>query len=147
MQRWATRKRVPKVLLANQTRVIEAVVDATGHWLPSVPVVNVRPLGDGVLWHLAAALSNPVTSALAALQGLGAGLSASSIRLSAPKVAHLPIPSVNPLEQRRWSQAATMFADGDITGCGLAMLEAYEVDAPEVAAWWVEEINRREPVE
>ena len=145
MQRWAHRKRVPKVLLANQTRVIEAVVDVTGHWLPSVPVVNVRPLGDGTLWHLAAALSNPVTSAVAALQGLGAGLSASSIRLSAPRVADLPIPSANPLQNDRWSEAASMFADSDVIGSGLGMLDAYEIDAPEVAAWWVEEINRRQP--
>lgn len=144
MRRWADRKRVPKVLLANQTRVIEAVVDASGEWLPSVPVINVRPVDPRHLWHLAAALSNPVSSAIAALQGLGAGLSASAIRLSAPKVARLPIPDGDPqTPSSSWSNAATQFADGDVVAAGLTMLDAYEIDAPEVAAWWITEINRR----
>ena len=38
MRRWADELLVPKVLVANQTRVIEAVADPDGRWLPGVPV-------------------------------------------------------------------------------------------------------------
>jgi SAM-dependent methyltransferase len=145
MQRWARRKRVPKVLLANQTRVIEAVVDRSGHWLPSVPVINVRPRQSGDLWRLAAALSNPVTSSIAASQSLGAGLSAAAIRLSAPRVELLPLPGSSPAALAAWDDAAALFAAGEIVASGLAMLDAYVIDAPEVAAWWCAEIRRRIP--
>ena len=41
--RWAERKLVPKVLVANQTSVLEAVADRDGAWLPGVPVNTVTP--------------------------------------------------------------------------------------------------------
>ena len=40
MRRWADRRLVPKVLIANQARVIEAVHDPDGAWLPGVPVLT-----------------------------------------------------------------------------------------------------------
>ncbi|MFN8017002.1 MAG: hypothetical protein U0P45_02640 [Acidimicrobiales bacterium] len=40
---WARARLVPKVLLATQTRVPEALADPTGALLPSVPVVSVVP--------------------------------------------------------------------------------------------------------
>jgi hypothetical protein len=40
MQRWAGERLVPKILVANQTRVIEAVHDVRGEWLPGVPVIT-----------------------------------------------------------------------------------------------------------
>lgn len=43
MQRWAAEQLVPKLLVANQCRVVEAVVDAAGELLPSVPVLSIRP--------------------------------------------------------------------------------------------------------
>ena len=43
--RWAERKLVPKVLVANQTRILEAVADRPGAWLPGVPVNTVTPAG------------------------------------------------------------------------------------------------------
>ena len=42
MRRWADRFAVPKVLVANQTRIIEAVADPEGAWLPGVPLITVR---------------------------------------------------------------------------------------------------------
>ena len=42
--RWAERKLVPKVLVANQTRILEAVADLQA-WLPGVPVNTVTPAG------------------------------------------------------------------------------------------------------
>ena len=35
LQRWAQQRLVPKILIANQTRSIEAVFDEAGEWLPS----------------------------------------------------------------------------------------------------------------
>ena len=43
MRRWADGLLVPKVLVANQTRVIEAVADPDGRWLPGVPLITARP--------------------------------------------------------------------------------------------------------
>ena len=45
MRRWALRRLVPKVLVANQTRIVEAVCDPGGEWLPGVPVLGVYPTG------------------------------------------------------------------------------------------------------
>ena len=36
----------PKVLVANQTRIVEAVADPCGAWLPGVPVTSVVPTAD-----------------------------------------------------------------------------------------------------
>jgi hypothetical protein len=47
MRRWAQKRLVPKVLVANQTSIIEAVCDADGRWLPGVPVVAAYPGHDG----------------------------------------------------------------------------------------------------
>ena len=43
MQAWARRFAVPKVLVANQTKVIECVADPDGSTVPGVPVVAGRP--------------------------------------------------------------------------------------------------------
>ena len=43
MRRWADGMLVPKVVVANQTRVIEAVADPDGSWIPSVPLITARP--------------------------------------------------------------------------------------------------------
>ncbi len=43
MQRWAGERLVPKILIANQTRVIEAVHDVRGEWLPGVPSSPASP--------------------------------------------------------------------------------------------------------
>ena len=82
MRRWAERLLVPKVLVANQTRVIEAVADPDGAWLPAVPVVTVRPAPDGVaVDDIAAVLTSPVASVWAWHRAAGTGLSARSLRL------------------------------------------------------------------
>ena len=49
MTEWARRRLVPKVLVANQTKIIEAVCDPEGAWLPGVPVVAVYP--NGAHWN------------------------------------------------------------------------------------------------
>ena len=71
---WAESRLVPKVLVATQGAVLEAVVDVDGAWLPSVPTLVCTPPADR-LWHVLAVLLAPPVVALAAARYLGAGLS------------------------------------------------------------------------
>ncbi|MEI6498150.1 MAG: class I SAM-dependent methyltransferase, partial [Actinomycetota bacterium] len=63
LQRWAATRLVPKVLVANQTRGIEAVIDRAGAWLPSVPVITCTPHRVADLDQLYAALTTPWATA------------------------------------------------------------------------------------
>jgi SAM-dependent methyltransferase len=89
---WATARLVPKVLIATQGQVIEAVVDEAGRWLPSVPVLTFTPQ-TGRLWHVLAVLLAPPVVALAAARYLGTALAPQAIKLSARQVAALPLPA------------------------------------------------------
>ncbi|MGE0877206.1 MAG: trans-aconitate 2-methyltransferase [Acidimicrobiia bacterium] len=126
MPAFATRHLGPKVLLATQTRVLEAVVDETGRAIPSVPVVSVR--GER-LHHIAALLSSPTASAWAATHFFGAGLSTASIKLSAKQVLDIPLPESD------WSDAAAALRNGDLHGCAALMNAAYG-EHTEVYDWW-----------
>ena len=89
---WAESRLVPKVLVATQGAVLEAVVDVDGAWLPSVPTLVCTPPPDR-LWHVLAVLLAPPVVALAAASYLGTGLSARSVKLSAKQLAALPLPA------------------------------------------------------
>ena len=93
MRRWADRLLVPKVLVANQTRVIEAVVDEAGAWLPGVPAVTARPGPDGDPWAVAAVLTSSIASRWAWQRAAGTGLSSNALRLGPRWLAELPWPS------------------------------------------------------
>ncbi len=89
MRRWADGLLVPKVVVANQTRVIEAVVDDDGDWIPGVPTLTVRPTDGADRWTIAAVLTSPVASRWAWQQAAGTGLSARVLRLG-PRLAGRP---------------------------------------------------------
>lgn len=127
---WATRRLVPKVLVATQTRVIEAVVDAAGAWLPSVPVITVTPRRRDDEWRIAAVLAAPPVSAWAAATYLGCGLSGSALKLSASQVVGLPLPSTP------WDDAVEALRSGAVDRAAELMCAAYEVDDPAVLRWW-----------
>jgi hypothetical protein len=139
---WARRRLVPKVVVASQTRVIEAAVDAEGAWLPSVPLVSVT--GDpGRLWHAAAALLSPVTTAGALRRGAGAALAADHIKLGAPDVRALPLPAEGP----DWDAAAEAVRAASSTAdrverrralvaAAVASCAAYGVPADGLVDWW-----------
>lgn len=89
LQKWAAARLVPKILIANQTKVIEAVHDARGEWLPSVPVITcVTDEPARVLAVLASDAANLWVHQHAA----GSGLSATSVRLSPKLLAGIPLP-------------------------------------------------------
>ena len=157
MVRWAERRLVPKVLVANQTRVVEAVCDPHGDWLPGVPVLGVYPSGahwddadrrrpDELAesaWEIAAVLTSPLASAWLWHRGAGTGLSADTIRLSPVTLAALPWPSGD------LGAAVAALRSGDVRTCGAAVDAAYGVsDDGALFDWWsalLERIEARQP--
>lgn len=103
LERWVRARLVPKVLVASQTKVIEAVADPEGRLVPSVPVVSVESSGDA-LWLVAAALLGPVASAWALAHAGGAGLAADTIKLSATQLLRVPLPA----DVDRWREGAEL---------------------------------------
>ncbi len=98
LQRWAAQRLVPKVLIANQTKLIEAVHDVHGDWLPSVPVITcVTDQPERVLAVLGSDAANEWVRHHAA----GSGLSAASVRLSPRLLAGIPLSRPAPPTPRR----------------------------------------------
>jgi hypothetical protein len=125
---------VPKVLVASQTRVIEAVADPDGSWLPCVPVVSVIPANTGDVRQIAALLTSPVASAWLAARSAGTGLSARALRVSAPVLGRLPMPA------GELDAAVACLGSGDLAGCGSAVSRAYGLDdaaGRELLDWWL----------
>ena len=155
MRRWADGLLVPKVLVANQTRVIEAVTDPDGRWLPGVPVITARPTVPADLWPVAAVLTSPVASAWAWHRAAGTGLSATSLRLGPRWLTELPWPAGD------LGPAVDALRDGDLVACGRAVLRAYDIDAEAgsetadahgasgaqpLLEWWTERLPGSDPV-
>ncbi len=134
---WAVRKLVPKVLIANQTRVIEAVADPEGAWLPGVPVTTATPLGDASLWEIAALLTSPIASIAAWQHGAGTGLSTTSVRVGPGVLAAVPWPALD------LGAAVDRLRRGDVPACGLAVCNAFRLAPDQTASameWWMERL-------
>jgi hypothetical protein len=139
LHRWATRRLVPKVLVGTQGKVIEAVVDEDGRWLPSVPTITVVP-DPALLWHVLAVLLAPPVSAVAAAEFAGTALSMRAIKLSAAQVGQLPLPA----DRGRWDDAARAVRQAQLlpfrrpellVEAGAHMCAAYRVGT-EPLDWW-----------
>jgi hypothetical protein len=147
MRAWARRKLVPKVLVANQTRIVEAVADPDGAWLPGVPVSSLVPTRETSVWELAAVLTSPVATAAAWLAVAGTGLSARAIRLGPAVLAALPWPAGDV------TRGAQLLRDGDVLGCGRSIAAAYAsggvhtactaglADEDPLFEWWAGSVN------
>lgn len=154
---WARRRLVPKVLVANQTRIVEAVCDPDGDWLPGVPVVAGYPLDvhwDGVdgrerasapaaaatiAWRAAAVLTSPIASAWLWQRQAGTGLSTDAIRVSPTVLGALPWPA------GELDDAVVALRAGDVRGCGAGVDRAYGVTGAAAAPleeWWRAEVER-----
>jgi hypothetical protein len=136
-RRWVERTRAPKLVVANQTRVIEAAVDPDGAWVPSVPALAVVPRDPADLWRLAAAILAPAATAWLARRAAGTALTRRGLRVAAPDLAALPLPAG---DAAAWDEAATtvraLAADpGTDPGPFLAAAGA-AYGAPELAGWW-----------
>src|SRR5688572_27921587 len=124
MRAWADRMLVPKVLVANQTLVVEAVADPDGSWLPGVPVTTCLPRAGASVWEIAAVLTSPVASIAAWHAAAGTGLSARALRLGPSVLATVPWPA------GALDAAVDALRSGDIARCGAAVTLAYGIDSP-----------------
>lgn len=138
---WANRKLVPKVVVANQTRVVEAVADPRGEWLPSVPVITVTPTSDQPsiaarkVDEIEAILTSPIASVMSWHLAAGTGMSTQSVRLTPTVVGDVPWPAGDV------SSAIGALDAGDVVACGRSVVEAYGLDPtdPDVESlinWW-----------
>ncbi len=145
--RWIDRRRVPKIVMATQTKVIEVIVDNDAEYVASIPLITITPSDLSQIWHLAAALASPVTCALALRQFAGAALNADAIKLSAKQILQLPVPKTGP----EWDEAAQALRDAAQTDdehtrleslrtAAMHTLEAYQIPAgkrrPLLDWWW-----------
>ncbi len=149
---WMGARLVPKVILATQTRVLEAYVDHAGRFVPSVPLISVVPSDEGDLWRIAAAIASPVCTAIAARRYAGAALSVTAIKLSAKQVMRLPIPC----NGAAWAEGADVYRAAQesagrcerrkrLAAFGERMCEAYGVpadDAGPLLGWWLGRLGR-----
>ena len=88
LQRWATSRLVPKILIANQTKVIEAVPDPGGEWLPSVPVITCLTRDSERVLRV---LGSPAANEWVHHQAEGSGLGVGTVRLSPRLLAGIPL--------------------------------------------------------
>ena len=156
LRAWAAARLVPKVLLATQTRVLEAVADEDGALLPVVPVISLACPPERV-WHVLAVLLAPPLSAHAFSVHGGAALSTEAIKLSAGQAASLPLPA----DRAAWDEGAALAERATRAGrsgaedavavwraalgaLGRVMCSAYGVDDEGLLGWWSAQIDRRE---
>jgi len=138
---WLKRRRVPKILVATQTKVIECVVDEIGDLIPSTPLIIIEPKDPNKVWHLAAALSSPIGAAWAASEAAGTGLGANTVRLRASQLNLFPLPEIG----SEWDRAADLAHSIQIDGgsektfrdFGLVINRAYGIEDDDLLQWWI----------
>jgi hypothetical protein len=143
---WAARKLVPKVVVANQTKLVEAVADVDGSWLPGVPVTTVTPTATDpdevqrTVREIEAVLCSPIASVMCWHLGGGTGLSSHTVRLSPGVLASVPWPAGD------LGPALAASLEGDVVACGRAVLSAYgcpDDRADALLSWWVRGLPSR----
>lgn len=149
LQAWAAAVLVPKVVIATQTKVLEAAVDEDGSWYPSVPVIAVIPNDPARLWHLAAVLLAPPVTAWAWANHAGGALSGDTIKLAARDVLMISSPREGPAWDRGAALVRSLADAGDerswregLDAFGEQMCEAYAVPAAPVMSWWTARLPR-----
>lgn len=135
--RWAEVQDAPKLLVATQTKVIEAVADPHGALLGSVPVLCVVPDDPALLWHLLAALHAPAATAWLFRRSAGTALSADACRPTAALLAALPRPADTPAWDRAADAArAASEGRGTVADVGRLADAALGVHDADLHAWW-----------
>jgi hypothetical protein len=138
---WLDRLRRPKVVVASQTRVVEAAADRAGTWVPCTPVVSVLPDDPDEVDLLCAALCSPPVSAWAARRAGGTGLSPGALRISTALVLAAPLPE----DRDTWAEAASALAAGDLDAFAALATEMHHLPADTAASvleWWICTLGR-----
>jgi hypothetical protein len=136
--RWAKSTLEPKVLVATQTRVLEAVSDPDGSWVPAVPVVRLEPLSHVTPDEIAALLTSPIASRLMWSQSAGTGLSPKSLRVGVAGLSDLPWPAGG------LHDAAEALNHGDIAACGRLVHRAFDItEQGSLTTWWEQHLPGR----
>lgn len=142
--RWVTSTARPKVVVATQTRVGEAAVDADGRWVASTPALAVVPADPGLLadrdpvealWCITAAICSPVGSWAALAGSFGSARSAHAAKLHARGVLDLPMPC----DPAAWLAGAKALRDHHREPFAAAMAAAHDLSRDEAARledWW-----------
>lgn len=151
VDRWVADRLVPKVLVATQTKVVEALVDPVGDLVPVTPVISVEPLSDQLgPWELAAALGSPPVSLWALRTHLGSGRSATALRWSARSVRQVPLPAnadawARGTELARAAQEAGSVARRHelLDRFGAVMATAYGLAADDRSVRWWSDLRPR----
>ena len=143
--RWIERHQRPKVVVASQTRVVEAAVDEQGTWVPSVPVLAVLPVATDdaaadadAVWRIAAAVAAPAATAWLFRRAPGTALGRTALKVAARDLTALPLPR----DSAAWAAATTALRDWSAEPSAGAL--ATYVDAatamygspPTLVAWW-----------
>ncbi|MFN8053485.1 MAG: N-6 DNA methylase [Acidimicrobiales bacterium] len=135
---WVARLAVPKVLVATQTRVIEAVADDAGDLVPLTPLLAVLPMADVGVRHLEAALLAPAATAWALWRFGGAGMSSGALKLAARQVVEIPVPT----SRRHWDDAVAMLSTERPPSTsawheiGRTLNAAWGVEDDALVDWW-----------
>jgi hypothetical protein len=136
---WLDRVLRPKVVVASQTRIVEAAPDHKGTWVPSTPAVGIVPLDPADVPRLVAALCAPPVSAWAVRRAAGTALSPDAIRVSADLLLDVPLPR----DADAWAEATALLAAGDLDAFACRGVEMYDL-APDLAGtvrrWWSERV-------
>jgi hypothetical protein len=143
VERWVRQRLRPKVVVAGQTRVIEAAVDEHGSWVPSVPLISVEADAADV-WRIGAALLAPPMTAWALDRCAGTAMRDDHVKLAAAHVHEVPAPQ----STDAWDEGAALVrrvaAAADETewravlaDFGAVMAAAYGLAADDpIVAWW-----------
>jgi hypothetical protein len=131
---WAAARLVPKLLVATQTRVLEAAADPEGRYVPVTPVITVVPDDPARLDHLLAALLAPHATAWAVRHYGGTALASDAVKLSARQVLDVPLPG----DAAAWDEAAAEVAAGDLDAAAARLCRRH----PRLLAWWRSRLGR-----
>lgn len=149
---WIIKRLVPKVLIATQSVVIEAIADEQGHWLPCMPVISVMPKEPTGIWHLASALSSPIACLHAVRHYAGTAMTPDAIKLSAKQVLSLPAPEPG----TSWDLGAMAFEHASasdsstetlelLSTSGLHLCDAFALHNEErdvLMQWWLKRLTK-----
>ncbi|MFP5256115.1 MAG: N-6 DNA methylase [Acidimicrobiia bacterium] len=125
----------PKLVVASQTKVLEAAADAHGRWVPSTPTISVVPADPTDLEGLLAAVCSPVASAWVARQAAGTALGTDTVRVTRALLEELPLP----VDDVAWAAAVEALAAGDLEAYGEAATAMYGLGRRQRCAivdWW-----------